>query len=135
MDDKIRVLKFFKEEGKVLYEKQFLDNDLKSFQESVNGKIEVPFVSDLFNGLGIDVIVNDESNILELEPTLGFVDRGNNVVGVIQGNIVFVSHDDKGEFVSLTDEQLDIIINSILDATLICSSTVGRFSIPAMRIY
>jgi hypothetical protein len=78
-----------------------VDNELESFQKLVGGYIEVVRLDN-----GIDAVINEEGKLIELEPNIALLHNGE-VYDYIAGTAVLVSHDDEGEFVSLTPEQID----------------------------
>lgn len=75
-------------------------NDLKSMQEIVKGYIEVvsfPTMKD------VDLIVNEEGKLEKL-PGNFFIPHYEDC---IVGNCIIAGSDDEGEFVSLTDKQIE----------------------------
>lgn len=93
-------------------------NTLDALQQQVGGLIEIPrFVKD-FNELGIDMVINEEGKLLGLEPTLALL-RGHQVVEVICGPVLFVSHDDEGNTVSLNHNQSSYLMKTIFKAQVV----------------
>lgn len=70
-------------------------------QKLVEGYIEMPYLFD-----DVDIVINEEGKLIGLEPNVYIYDD-NDLVDVIVGNIVVVGHNDEGETISLTDEQID----------------------------
>ena len=79
------------------WERREVENTLESFQEIVGGYIEGYFT----NIYGVHFFCNEEGKFLNLEPNLRFCGD------IICGTVFAVRSDDEGEFVSLTDEDLD----------------------------
>lgn len=73
-----------------------IENDLKSMQNLVGGQIEVINLED-----DIVMVDNEEGKLIGLE--------GNRRVGrdIIAGTFFLCGSNDEGEFVSLTEEQID----------------------------
>lgn len=92
-----------------------IDNTLEVLQKIVGGYIEIPFISEVFADNGIDMIINDEGKFIEgLKPEIAIVKDGTNeVLDVVMGNCIFASHNDEGDTVSLTDEQIAIVQNEL----------------------
>ena len=82
-----------------------LENELEAFQKAVDGYIKVI-------GLEYNVVavVNEEGKLKNLEPCRTFiwaVKNGRASGDVIRGQFIVIGVDDEGEFISLTEEQLD----------------------------
>ena len=77
-----------------------IENDLKSMQDAVGGLIEVINLED-----DIVMVDNEEGKLIGLE--------GNRRVGrdIIAGTFFLCGSNDEGEFVSLTEEQIDKYTN------------------------
>ena len=83
-------------------------NDLKSMQEIVKGYIEVvsfPTVK------GVDLIVNEEGKLEKL-PGNFFIPHYEDCV---VGNCIMAGYNDEGDFISLTDKQIEKV-NSYIKA-------------------
>lgn len=90
-------------------EEKRIDNTLEKLQKIVGGYIEIPYLSIIFADNFIDVIVNDEGKfIYGLHPEIAVI-KGNQVLDIVYGNCVFVSHDREGNTTELNDEQIQII--------------------------
>ena len=94
---------------------QEIDNTLEALQRIVGGYIEIPYLSETLAENGIDVIINDEGKFIEgLKAEIAIVKDGTNeVLDVVMGNCIFASHNDEGDTVSLTDEQIAIVQNEL----------------------
>lgn len=103
------------------FEAREISNALGELQKIVGGYIEIPFLSRVFRDNGIDVIINEEGKYIEgLKPEIAVVDgETKQVLDVVMGNCIFASHDDEGETVGLTEEQLAIVLEELkLSVTL-----------------
>ena len=103
-ENKIKVLVLKNNE---FYVKE-IDDTLQALQKEVNGHIEIPYISRRLVNNGIDVIINDEGKLLDLEPQI-IVQDNNKILDVIHGTCVFASHDEDGNTISLTDEQIEYV--------------------------
>ena len=74
-------------------------DDLKVLQTLVGGLIEVVQLTN-----DIDIICNEEGKLLNQKPNI------NLDYDIIVGDVIFCSHDDMGNFTSLTDEQIKTIL-------------------------
>lgn len=90
-------------------EERMIDNKLETFQKIVEGNIECPYIYDK-----IDVILNEEGKIIELPERFAIV-RGDRVLDNICGNVIFCGHDNKGNFKSLTDKQIEFVMSKTRD--------------------
>ena len=89
-----------------------IKGDLKSLQTEVGGLITLAnYYAELENN-GIDIYADDEG-LLKVDPktTLIITDKKNRmkVLMCLVGNLIFVSHDDEGNTLGLTDEQIAFI--------------------------
>ncbi len=101
-DNKIRVLKI--EPGKMPYEKEMV-NDLEGIQAEVGGLFECVYLDD-----GCIAVVNEEGKLngMELNRRIGN--------DIIAGPFFICGDSDDGEFISLTDEQMDVFTSEFKDA-------------------
>jgi hypothetical protein len=76
---------------------------LADMQHAVEGLIATAY-SPVLAEQGIDMFCNDEGLLMRLQPHLGFEVYGHPTV--IVGGVVLVGHDDEGETIGLTDEQI-----------------------------
>ena len=107
---------------------QEIENTLEALQEVVGGYIEIPYLSETLAKNGIDVIINDEGKFIEgLRAEIAIVKDGTNeVLDVVMGNCIFASHNDEGDTVSLTDEQIAIVQNELkMEAVLTVNGKSG----------
>ena len=105
-----------------------IDNTLGTLQQIVGGYIEIPYLSETLAKNGIDVIINDEGKFIEgLRAEIAIVKDGTNeVLDVVMGNCIFASHNDEGDTVSLTDEQIAIVQNELkMEAVLTVNGKSG----------
>jgi hypothetical protein len=92
-----------------------IGNELKDLQEIVGGYIEIPFISNVFNDNGIDVIINEEGKLIDgLTPEIAIVDEvSGKILDLVYGNCIFASHNDEGETIALNEEQMQIVTNEL----------------------
>lgn len=98
-----------------------IENTLEELQKIVGGYIEIPYLSKRFNDNGIDVIINEEGKFIEgLKPEIAVIDgTTKQILDVINGSCVFVSHDEEGNTVELNDKQKKIVMEELrMEATL-----------------
>lgn len=86
--------------------------DLKSLQEEVGGLITLaPYFEELERH-DIDIFADDEG-LLKSNPIFTLLvpeeDDPTDVAAALAGNLIFVSHDDEGGTVGLTNKQIDFI--------------------------
>ena len=87
-----------------------IENTLEALQGIVGGYIEIPFISERFANETIDIVINEEGKLINLEPQIAVLQRGTNrILDLIVGNCIFASHDEEGEMIGLTDEQIEIV--------------------------
>ena len=89
-----------------------IEGDLKSLQTEVGGLLTLaPYYEELEN-YGVDIFADDEG-LLKANPktTLIITDKKNRmkVLTALVGNLIFVSHDDEGNTLGLTDDQIMFI--------------------------
>ena len=89
-----------------------IENNLHKFQERVGGLIETPFVSHKLYEKGIDIIINEEGKGLDLKPSMVVMNEGK-IIDIIHGNVIFTSHDNYGNQKSLTQEQIEYIVELV----------------------
>lgn len=88
--------------------------ELEDMQKIVGGYIEFhPFPPDLEveyeDNSGIDIIMNEEGKLKELYPTMRLVSDGK-PYDIISGSILFCSHDNEGDSIGLTDDQIEKVM-------------------------
>ena len=89
-----------------------IKGDLRSLQTEVGGLITLSNYYEELEDQGIDIFADDEG-LLKADPktTLIITDKKNRmkVLTTLVGNLIFVSHDDEGSTLGLTDEQIAFI--------------------------
>ena len=89
-----------------------IKGDLKSLQTEVGGLITLANYYEELEDHGIDIFADDEG-LLKADPktTLIITDKKKRikVLTALVGNLIFVSHDEEGNTVGLTDDQVDFI--------------------------
>ena len=76
---------------------------LSDLQHHVEGLITMPWWPG--DEKGIDLIGNDEAILMRMPPHLGYMCGDEPMI--IFGPVVFVGHDDEGETIGLTDDQIE----------------------------
>lgn len=94
---------------------QDIGTELEDLQKIVGGYIEIPFISKVFNDNGIDTIINEEGKLIEgLKPEIAIVnEKQGNILDIVYGNCIFASHDEEGNTIALTEEQIEIVNNEL----------------------
>ena len=89
-----------------------IKGDLRSLQTEVGGLITLANYYEELDAQGIDIFADDEG-LLKNNPktTLLVTDKKTRikVLTSLVGNLIFVSHDDEGNTLGLTDEQIAFI--------------------------
>lgn len=88
---------------------------LEELQKIVGGYIEIPFLGHKLNSNDIDVIINEEGKLIGgMKPEIAVVseERGN-ILDIVYGNCIFASHDEEGNTVGLTEEQMQIVMEEL----------------------
>lgn len=83
-----------------------IEPKLSTYQEIVGGYIDCFRLTDK-----LGFYVNDEGKLIDLDPSFLLV-SDKKIVEVASGNAVFTKIDGKGDSVSLTDEDIDLIKES-----------------------
>jgi hypothetical protein len=94
---------------------QDIGEGLEELQKIVGGYIEIPFLGHKFSCNNIDVIINEEGKLIGgLKPEIAVVneERGN-ILDIVYGNCIFASHDEDGNTVGLTKEQMQIVMEEL----------------------
>lgn len=115
--DKIKVIVL--SNGKL--EVKEIENTLENLQKIVGGYIEIPFLGGVFNENKINPIINEEGKYIEgLRPEIAMINSNTNqILDIVYGNIIFASHDEHGETISLNDEQIKVVMEELKnDVTL-----------------
>lgn len=94
---------------------QEIGSELEDLQKIVGGWIEIPFLSQKFLDNGIDTIINEEGKLIEgMKAEIAIVDeKRGNILDIVYGNCVFASHDEEGETIGLTEEQMQIVTEEL----------------------
>ena len=98
-----------------------IENSLATLQEIVGGYIEMPFLSKVFIQNEIDMVINEEGKYMDdLKPQIAVISKVNNqILDLIYGNCIFVSHDNKGDTIGLSNRQIKIVMDELkLDVML-----------------
>ena len=82
--------------------------ELEFLQKIVGGYIEIPSISRKFNENRINVVMNEDGKFKNLYTSILLLSNGR-IIDYIKGNVIFCSHDDDGETIGLTDEQIKIV--------------------------
>lgn len=92
-------------------EQKDIKDTLDALQEIVGGYIEIPFISKKLFEHEIDIIINEEGKLIEgFKPEIAVIERGTfRVLDLIYGNCIFASHDEEGNTIGLSDEQINIV--------------------------
>ena len=92
-----------------------IENSLEALQEIVDGYIEIPFLSRELAKHGIDIIINEEGKMIDgLKPEIAIMDKETEeLLDVVYGNCIFASHNDEGDTIGLTEEQIAIVVNEL----------------------
>ncbi len=104
-----------------------IPNDFDFVSEFVGGLVDSTFLS---TDEDIDVIVNDSSLTLGMEPNIVTPEYE----GVLAGPLIFCTHDEDGEMVSLSNEQIEktmkyiernSVFNMSLERAYLYSQVIG----------
>ena len=85
------------------------DFNLKYMQKVVGGIIDIPYISEQLDDMGIDAVINDEGKLLGLPVNFVIADSDNLIMDFVVGNVMFCSHDDEGNSIGLNDKQIDFL--------------------------
>lgn len=96
-------------------EQRDINHTLEALQEIVEGYIEIPYLGETFRKNNIDVIINEEGKLIDsLKAEVAVVNKEQgNVLDIVYGNCIFASHDDEGETIGLTEEQIRIVTDEL----------------------
>ena len=104
----------FIKEGSIKLEEIEIGDELVNLQNSVNGIIEIPYISEKLYENKIDIVINEEGKLMDLCPTIAVIDKETNeTLDLLVGNVLFTGFTEEGETVGLTDEQCNIIKESL----------------------
>lgn len=89
-----------------------IKGDLQSLQNEVGGLLTLANYYEELEDIGVDIFADDEG-LLKASPqvTLMITDKRNRmkVLTALVGNLILVSHDNEGNTIGLTDDQVDFI--------------------------
>ena len=110
------------------FEVKEIKNTLEELQKIVGGYIEIPFISKKFYENGIDIIINEEGKFIEgIKPEIAVLEKGSNkVLDVVIGNCIFASHDEEGNTTELTEEQINVVLNSLSNGAMLSDGNAVR---------
>lgn len=115
MDD-IKIVSMEHIDGNVCVGVKTIPNTLDAVQSIVGGMVESCDIFPKVARKGIKVLVNEEGIRLELPPTFAINNRKTQeIVDIVLGNVIFTSHNNKGNFISLTDRQISFLIGYLDD--------------------
>lgn len=83
--------------------------NLEYMQSVIGGCIDIPFVSEVLQEKGIDVVVADEQSFDIRNDTSLIVINDDEVVSITTGKCILCGVDDEGKSVGLNEEQVDFI--------------------------
>lgn len=109
-------------------ESKDIPNTLDALQEIVGGYIEIPYISNDLYKNGIDIIINDEGKLIDgMNKEIAVVEKSTGkVLDIIFGNCIFASHDEEGETVGLTEDQMDVIGKLLGNSAMLNDYSVVR---------
>lgn len=90
---------------------QEIGEELEDLQSIVGGYIEIPYLGDKLVNNGVDVIINEEGKLIEgLKAEIAIVgEKQGTILDIVYGNCIFASHDEAGETIGLTEEQIKFV--------------------------
>lgn len=119
------------------FEEREIKNTLEGLQKIVDGYIEIPFLSRVFNDNEIDIIINEEGKYIEgLKPEIAVIDKvTQTILDVVYGNCVFASHDYEGNTTELSEKQKSIIKDELkLDVILQNPNTDEHYPVKVLFV-
>ncbi|MFQ7193813.1 DUF3846 domain-containing protein [Thomasclavelia spiroformis] len=97
-----------------IVEENMYKDTYELLRNNVNGCIEcVSWIKILYER-NIDIWINEEGKLLDLPPSIIIVDDKSNIIGTLNGNIVFAKNDNKGATIPLNDEDI-LFIKKIIE--------------------
>lgn len=85
-----------------------MQNTLEAEQEFVGGYISALSLTD-----EIDIIVNEEGKLQDLPINRAWVDDNGKLLDIIVGNICACRHDENGNFTSIIDSDIPVILKRL----------------------
>jgi hypothetical protein len=118
------------------FETREIKNTLEDLQEIVGGYIEIPYLSDVFNENGIDIVINEEGKFIDgLKAEIAVIDgETKQILDVVFGNCIFVSHDEEGETTELTEEQMKVVMRELRMDVVLSYENGNTFTTKALFI-
>ena len=116
---------------------QDIGTELEELQKIVGGYIEIPFLSKVFRDNAIDMIINEEGKFIEgMKAEIAIVnEEKGNILDIVYGNCIFASHDDEGNTIGLTEEQVKVVeeeLETVIE--LMNKDTLENFKVRALFI-
>lgn len=102
--------------------------DYKVIQKALGGDctFEYAYFNKDVEDMGIDICVDEEGKIKELPPTAIIFGYSGEIVDVIAGPILFISHDKEGNSVGLNFIQKDFITNTLCEFSTLINKESGE---------
>lgn len=119
------------------FETKEIKGELEDLQNIVGGYIEIPFLSREFHNNDIDIIINEEGKLIDgLNPEIAVVDaESGNIIDLVYGNCIFVSHDEEGNTIELNEEQTQIVMEELETIVeLMNKNTMNTFEVRVLFI-
>lgn len=116
---------------------QDIGEGLEDLQKIVGGYIEIPFLGYKFSSNNIDVIINEEGKLIGgLKPEIAVVNKERGaILDIVYGNCIFASHDEDGNTVGLTEEQMQTVMEELETVIeLMNKRTIEDFEVRALFI-
>lgn len=103
-------------------------NCLKDLQEIVGGYIEIPYLSNELYENGIDIIINEEGKFVDgmNKEIVVISNLSSEVIDIIFGNCIFAGHDEYGNTVGLTKNQMEVVGNLLGSSAVLNDGSVVR---------
>lgn len=96
-----------------------ISNTLEAKQKFVGGLITVVGLTD-----ELDIIANDEGKLEHLLPNRAWLDEDGNVLDILVGNIMVCRFDDDGNFTSVLESDIPIILKRLPAIMAILGHTI-----------
>lgn len=124
-------------EDNCLKEKQITDSDtnrLEALQEIVGGYIERVPIQQL-DEKHITILCNEEGKLKGMLPTLAILSKSQGkIIEALVGDLIFIGYNDDGDFVSLTEEQLQFLHSYIIEGFFYRNEEGQKVSIRGIMI-
>lgn len=96
-----------------------IDNTLEAKQKFVGGYIEVIRITD-----DIDIVLNDEGKLDGLPLNRVWKSADESVLDIIVGNVLACRHDEEGNFTSILESDIPVILKHLPAIMMLLGSTV-----------